>query len=99
MALRCRIRYSPEIVNITLKGSGADGFSRISEGNPNLLSTNRNDNDPWLNTYYDKPDNKWNRDNGFAFAVSLISSFFSLLIWESFVLISVRTIRQVCRYE
>lgn len=57
------------------RGSGTDGFSRISDGDTNLLGANRNDDGHWLNAYYDKPDNRWNRDNGFAFAVSLISSF------------------------
>ena len=48
-----------------------------SDGDPNLLNANRNDDGQWLNTYYDKPDNRWNRDNGFAFAVSQLSSFLS----------------------
>lgn len=63
----------------TSRGSGIDGFLRISDGDPNLLSANRNDDGHWLNAYYDKPDNRWNRDNGFAFAVSQLSSFLSLL--------------------
>ncbi len=46
-----------------------------SDGDPNLLGANRNDDGCWLNAYYDKPDNRWNRDNGFAFSVSQLSSF------------------------
>ena len=64
---RYRIRYSLEIVKVSI-GSGMEGILRISDGNPNLLGTNRNDNGSWLNAYYDNPDNYWNRDNGFAFA-------------------------------
>ena len=51
----------------------------ISNGNPNLLGTNRNDDGSWLNAYYDRPDNGWNRDNGFAFVSQLSSFFLSLL--------------------
>ena len=61
------------------RGSGMDDTSCNSDGNPNLLGANRNDNGHWLNAYYDKPDNRWNRNNGFAFAVSQIFSFLSLL--------------------
>ena len=57
------------------KGGGMDDISRNFDGSLNLLGTNRNDDGSWLNTYYDNPDNRWNRDNGFAFAVSQISSF------------------------
>ena len=38
---------------------------------------NRNDDGHWLNAYYDKPDNRWSRDDGFAFVVSQLSSFLS----------------------
>ena len=57
------------------KGGGSDGISHNSDGDPKLLGTNRNDDGHWLNAYYDKPDNRWNRENGFAFVVSQISSF------------------------
>ena len=46
-----------------------------SDGNPNLLGANRNDDGRWLNAFWDNPDNTWNRDNGFAFAVSQLPSF------------------------
>lgn len=52
-------------------------ISHNSDGDPNLLNVSRNDDDPWLNTTYDNPDNQWNRDNGFAFVVSKFSLFFS----------------------
>lgn len=63
------------------RGSGIDDFPHISDGDPNLLATNRNDDGRWLNTYYDRPDDNWNSENGFAFAVSPISSF-SLSFFE-----------------
>jgi hypothetical protein len=62
-------------------GSGIDDFPRISDGDPNLLAANRNGDGRWLNTYYDRPDDNWNSDNGFAFVVSQIASF-SLSFFE-----------------
>ena len=56
-----------------------DDISHNSGSDPNLLGTNRNDDGRWLNAYYDNLNNRWNRENGFAFAVSQISSFLSLL--------------------
>ena len=64
------------------KGGDLDGRPCISDGNPNLLNANRNDDGRWLNTYWDNPDNRWNRDNGFAFAVSQLSSFLSNFCWR-----------------
>ncbi len=55
-----------------------DGVLYISDGDPNLLGVNRNDYGRWLNAYYDRSDNEWNRNNGFAFAVAQFSSFLSL---------------------
>jgi len=57
------------------RGGDIDGVVYISDGDPNLLSASRNDDGRNLNAYYDRPDNRWNRDNGFAFAVSQISRF------------------------
>ena len=48
-----------------------------SDSDPNLLGANRNDDGRWLNAYYDRPDNGWNHDDGFAFAVSQLTSFLS----------------------
>ncbi len=56
------------------RGGGTGDVSHNSDGNPNLFNANRNDGS-YLNAYYDKPDNRWNRDNGFAFAISQLSSF------------------------
>jgi hypothetical protein len=53
------------------------GIPRNFDGDPNLLNANRNDDGRWLNTTYDRPDNKWNHDSGFAFVVSKLSSFLS----------------------
>ena len=38
-----------------------------SNGYPNLLGLNRNDDGQWLNTYNGQPDNRWNREIGFVF--------------------------------
>ena len=57
------------------RDGGAGGISRNSDGDPNLLNANRSDDGRWLNANYDRPDNRWNRDNGFAFVVSQLSSF------------------------
>jgi hypothetical protein len=70
------------------KGSGTGGISRISDGDPNLLNANRNDDGQWLNAYYDNPDNRWNRESGFAFAVSQISSFLSLYLMGELCFVS-----------
>ena len=59
------------------RGGGVDGIPRVSDGNPNLLGVNRNDDGRWLNAYWDNPENRWNRESGFAFVVSQISSFLS----------------------
>ena len=60
-----------------------DGILHNSDGDPNLLGANRNDDGRWLNAYYDNPDNRWNRDNGFAF-VSQVFLFLSRLLSGEF---------------
>ena len=50
-----------------------------SDGDPLLLGANRYDEGRWLNAYYDRPDNRWNRENGFVFLAPLLSSFLSCL--------------------
>lgn len=40
-----------------------------SDGDPSLLDANRAGDGRWLNAYCDKPDDRWNREDGFAFAV------------------------------
>ena len=68
------------------KGGGMGGISRNSDGDPNLLNANRNDDGLWLNTTYDRPDNEWNRDNGFAFVASKLSLFpLSLIVGRGFL--------------
>ncbi len=49
-------------------------YFAYSDGDPNLLNVNRDDDGCWLNANYDRPGNRWNRDNGFAFAVMQASS-------------------------
>ena len=56
------------------RGSGIRMYLAHSDGDPNLLSANRNDGS-WLNTYNGNSDNEWNRDNGFAFLRPQLSSF------------------------
>ena len=51
-----------------------------SNGNPNLLSANRDDDGRWLDAYCDKPGNRWNHQNGFAFVVSPISLVVAIAI-------------------
>jgi hypothetical protein len=45
-----------------------------SDGFPRLLSADRDVADRWLYAYYDNPDRRWNRENGFAFSVSQVSA-------------------------
>ena len=45
-----------------------------SGGGPSLLSASRDDGGRWLGAYNDRPDYGWDRDDGFAFAVSQVSS-------------------------
>jgi len=45
-----------------------------SGGDPRLLGVNRSGGGRWLSAYLDGPDYRWSRDNGFAFAVSQVSS-------------------------
>ncbi len=44
------------------------------DGDPSLLSTNRDVDGQWLNGYYGKPDYEWNVYGGFAFARLQVSS-------------------------
>ena len=57
------------------RGGGTDDTSCNSDGDLNLLSANRNDSDYSLNAFNDNPDNRWNRENGFAFSVEQLTSF------------------------
>lgn len=45
-----------------------------SGGDPSLLSARRDGGGRWLDAYYDGPGSWWDRDGGFAFAVSQVSS-------------------------
>ena len=45
-----------------------------SDGDPSLLGAHRYGAGPWLSADYGRPDGGWNRVNGFAFAVSQVSS-------------------------
>jgi len=59
------------------KGGGTGGALYVtdSDGNPNLLGLNRNDEGRWLNAYNGNPGNRWNREYGFVFLVPQLSSF------------------------
>ena len=59
------------------KGGGTGGISCNSDGDLNLLNANRDDDGRWLNAYNDRSDDRWRRDNGFAFVASQLSSFLS----------------------
>lgn len=43
-----------------------------SDGDPNLLDVNRDDDGRWLGAFYDEPDDRWDRDGGFAFVASQV---------------------------
>ncbi|MFA6973439.1 MAG: hypothetical protein WC238_01700 [Parcubacteria group bacterium] len=45
-----------------------------SDGDPNLLLAGRGGGGRWLGTAYDRPDDEWFRDYGFAFVVSQVST-------------------------
>jgi hypothetical protein len=49
-----------------LRDGGREGKLHISDGDANLLNLNRSDDGRWLNTNYDKPDNRWDREYGFG---------------------------------
>ena len=46
-----------------------DGASHISDGDPNVLNANRNDDGRWVNANIDRPDSHWNDNGAFAFVV------------------------------
>ena len=50
-------------------GSGKGGASHDSDGDPNVLNSDRNDDGQWLNANFDHPDNQWNDNGAFAFLV------------------------------
>ena len=64
--------------------SGKDDLARNTDrnGDPNVFNLNWNGEQLKLNGNNAKPDNRWNRENGFAFAVSQLSSFLSLYLGE-----------------
>ncbi len=45
------------------------GAAHVSDGNPNVLNANRNDDGRWVNANWDKPGNKWNDNGASAFLV------------------------------
>ncbi len=49
------------------KGGVMEGVVHSSDGNPNVLNANRNDDESWVNANYDNPDNQWNDNGAFAF--------------------------------
>jgi len=60
-------------------GGAIDGEICISDGNPNVINSNRYDDGSWLNTYWDNLANEWNDDGAFAFVAPLLSLFLSRL--------------------
>lgn len=57
------------------KGWWHGWHSAHSDGDLNLLNANRSDDGQWLNTSYDNPDNRWNREDGFACVASQLAHF------------------------
>lgn len=45
-----------------------------SDGDPYLLDADRDDDGRWLSTCYDGPGSRWDRESGFAFAVSQVGT-------------------------
>ena len=45
-----------------------------SDGDPGLLSAGRGGDGRWLDAYYDELDDRWDREFGFAFAVSQVGT-------------------------
>lgn len=45
-----------------------------SDGDPSLLNASRRDGGRWLRTCYGRPDDPWDREDGFAFVVSQVST-------------------------
>lgn len=70
--MRPQIRYSPESIQVVVEWTAPYTFLCNPNGNRNVLYLYWNDDGNWLNAYYDNPDNKWNRDNGFVFVVSQV---------------------------
>jgi len=65
-------------------GSGVGGASYNSDGDPNVLGANRNDDGQWLNANFDHPDNRWNDHGAFAFVVLATHSHFSFACAREF---------------
>src|SRR3989344_832337 len=51
-----------------------------SDGYPNLLGANRDDDGRWLNAFWGRPDYTWYRGHGFAFAVSQVGPLTSVAV-------------------
>lgn len=81
-------------------GSGTDGISHKTDGNPNVLGLNRNDDGRNVDANWDNPDNQWNDDGTFAFLVPATNNISLLLTWGSFVFQFVLTIHQAsCQFR
>ena len=44
-----------------------DVYINNSDGNPNVLNSNRNDGKSWVNANYDNESDNWNDNGAFAF--------------------------------
>lgn len=66
-------------------GGGTDGASYNVDGSSNLLTVNADDSESWLNANWDNPDNQWNSQNGFVFAVPQLTKFQTLPLKGVFV--------------
>ena len=54
---------------------GAHTFRRDSNGYPNVLELNQNDDADWLNAWNAYDDDRWNRENVFVFLAPQLSLF------------------------
>jgi hypothetical protein len=74
-----------------------DGVPHNSDGNPNVLYSNRNDDGQWVNANWDNPDNQWNDNGASAFPLSAIL-FISPSPWRgSFVSPTVPDLKNPCK--
>jgi hypothetical protein len=94
LGVRCwgiAIPYKIQPGDISM-GGGRDGTPYNTDGDPNLLGTDDDEGDSWLNANWDNLDNQWHELNGFAFAVSQLVSFQALPILGVFVFLLVPAI-------
>ena len=74
-------------------GMGGALHKTDSDGNLKVFNVEHDENDQWLHSNYDNPENFWDSNNRCVFArrKSLHLSPINLFFWESFVFEAVRS--------